>query len=227
MSLENAKPLIIYGNGHMAKMLFHFFKKQFEIAGFTVDEACIQDTTIETLPVVPFSEVQATYPPTDFNMIIAVGYSNMNALRKEKYTQAKAMGYHLASYIHDSVELHDNLVLGDNVIILDHSSIHPYSRIGSGVFITSNCNIGHGCQIDDFCWLNAGVSIGGESTLGQQSFVGINAAVGQGVVVAEENFLGAAALVTRDTAPRDVYLTESSEKFRLDSHAFLRFSAAI
>ena len=223
----NVKPVIIYGNGHMAKMLYHFIKVQHDIACFTVDEQCINSDDVELLPLVSFSEIQNQYPPSNYDMLIVVGFGEMNSLRKQKYLEALHKGYKLINYIHPSVVLHDNLILGHNNIILDHASIHPYTTIGNGNFISSNSNIGHGCTIGDFCWINAGVCIGGESNLGSKCFYGINATIGQGIQIADECFIGANTLISNNTTEKEVYLSENGTKFRLDSDLFLQFSSAV
>lgn len=226
MSKPN-KPLIVYGNGHIAKMLFHFLSEQHDIVAFTVDSHCIEKPTIESTPLVPFENIEAQYPSSNYNMIIAVGFTKMNAIREQKYFEAKQKGYTLINYIHPSVVLHNNFKMGDNNIILEYVSIHPYSQLGSGCFISSNTNVGHGCILEDFCWLNAGVSIGGESVLGKQSFLGMNSSISQGIRVAKESFIGANSLITKDTSPKGVYFTEAATKFRLESDSFLRFSSSI
>jgi sugar O-acyltransferase (sialic acid O-acetyltransferase NeuD family) len=228
MNIKQKKPVIIYGNGHMAQMLYHFIKMQYNVEGFTVDSQCIKDTrSLESLPLIAFAEIEQYYPASSHDMLIAVGYGGMNAIRKQKYLEVKQKGYALINYIHPSVDVHENITIGDNNIILDHASIHPYSSIGNGNFISSNSNIGHGCTIGDFCWVNAGVSVGGESNLGNQCFYGINAVIGHGITIANECFIGANTLISQNTSPKGVYLSENSEKFRLESDLFLKFSSTI
>ena len=47
----------------------------------------------------PFEEVEQIYPPSEYSLFIALGYSKINALRKEKFLAAKSLGYQLPSYI--------------------------------------------------------------------------------------------------------------------------------
>ena len=227
MNTKKYKPVIIYGNGHMAKMLYHFVKMQYPVVGFTVDSQCINTNSIESLPLIPFTEIEQHFPASSHDMLIVVGFGGMNSLRKQKYLEAQQKGYTLINYIHPSVEVHENIIIGNNNIILDQASIHPYTTIGNGNFISSNTNVGHGGTIGDFCWVNAGVSIGGESNLGNQCFYGMNATIGQGISIADECFIGANTLISHNTSAKGVYLSESGEKFRLDSDLFLKFSSAM
>tara|TARA_R110002072_G_scaffold298816_2_gene473259 strand:- start:2065 stop:2751 length:687 start_codon:yes stop_codon:yes gene_type:complete len=223
--IQNDKPVIIYGNGHMANMLFHFMKVNHDIACFAVDDHCITNDIFESLPVIPFSQIENRFPPATHNMIISIGFCQMNSLRKRKYLESIDKGYQLINYIHSSVVIHDTNTLGQNNIILDHASIHPNTKIGNGNFISSNGNLGHGCTVGDFCWINAGVCVGGESQLGSQSFLGMNATIGHGIKIADESFIGAHTLVAHDTFHKEVYLSENGVKHRLDSDHFLKFSS--
>lgn len=227
MNSTSTKPVIIYGNGHMAKMLFHFIKAKHTVVCFTVDKHCINSEAIEGLPVIPFSEITLRFPAFEYDMLIVVGISEMNHVRERKYLEALEKGYQLINYIHPSVDLHDNIKLGQNNIILEHASLHPYTVIGNGNFISSNTNLGHGCIVGDFCWINAGVSVGGETRLGNKCFYGMNASVSNGLNIGDESFIGANTFISHDTLEKEVYLSETGKKFRLDSEHFLKFSAAL
>ncbi|KZZ37146.1 MULTISPECIES: acetyltransferase [unclassified Oleiphilus] len=221
------KKLIIYGNGHMAKMIFQFVKTEFEVVAFTVDRQCIAEPNLCGLPLVPFDEIEQSFSTKDCFMLIAVGYVQMNQIRENKYLEAKDKGYKFINYIHPSVVIHDEISIGVNNIILDHASVHPYCVIGNGNFISSNSNIGHGCSLGDNNWMNAGVSIGGETKVEDKVFFGINSAVGHGIVIKAESFIGGHALISRDTDIGGVYLAASADKHRLGSQAFLKFSSAM
>ena len=81
--------IIIYGNGKIAKIIYHFFKKKFNVVGFTVDKKYIQENSIESLPLISFEEVHEKYNVNEYKMIIAVGYVQMNSVREKKYKEAK------------------------------------------------------------------------------------------------------------------------------------------
>lgn len=215
--------VLLYGNGQIARMLFHFMRPTHRVAAFTVDRALITDPAYEGVPIVPFEEIESLYPPGRYPMIIAVGFVDMNRIRAARYAEAKGKGYRFINYIHPSVVIHDNLKLGENTVLLDHVSVHPGTSIGNSTFICSNTNIGHGCRIGDNCWINAGVAIAGETTIGANTFIGINAAIGDNLQVAEACYIGASTLITRNTAPEEVYVSASGERFPLPSDRFLKF----
>lgn len=218
---------IIYGNGAMAKVVYSYARHSMRIAAFTVDDACIADgvDTFCGLPLVPFSWVEEAYPSKHYNMLIAMGYIDMNALRYQKYLESQAKGYAFTRYIHPSVILHDDVEIGENSIILDHASIHAGSQLAHSTFVSSNTNIGHDCLIDHSSWINAGVAIAGGCRIGAQSFFGVNASLAHGVTLGARNFIAANTLVHKNTEDDQVYLSEPGQLFKLKSRAFLRFSS--
>ncbi len=221
--MSSKRKLVIYGNGAMASMLYYCMKDLYDIVGFCVDEICISNSMIESLPIVAFEDVDTIFPPNNHFMLIAVGFVQMNKIRKFKYNEAKAKGYSLVNYIHPSVSIYSNVELGDNVIILEFVSIHPGSKIGNNTFISSNVNIGHNCVIGDHCWINSGVSIAGGATIGNKCFLGINSSIGHKLKIAEKTFVGANVFINQNTNVEDTYLSAESTKFRMKSEKFLKF----
>ncbi|UZE97558.1 LbetaH domain-containing protein [Alkalimarinus alittae] len=228
----NKKKLIIYGNGHMAKMIYQFVKYDFDVVAFTVDRSCIGVENVEikniaSLPLIPFDEIEQAFSPKQYYMLTAVGFVGMNNIREQKYLEAKAMGYRFVNYIHSSVIQHSCLTLGENNIILDHASIHPYTVIGNCNFISSNSNIGHGCSIGDNNWINAGVAVAGETRIKSHVFLGVNSSLGHGLLIESKTFVGANTQINRNTEFGNVFLSASGEKHRMASESFLRFSSAM
>lgn len=215
--------VVIYGNGQIARLLYHFMRPTHRVAAFTVDRALITETAYAGTPTVPFDDVETRFPPSDHDMIVAVGFVQMSRIRAERHAEGLRKGYRFINYIHPSVVIHDNLVFGENNVLLDHVSLHPGTCLGDSNFISSNTNIGHGCRIGDNCWINAGVSVAGETEIGSHTFIGINAAIGDNLSIGAASYIGANTLITRNTAPGDVYISGSGERFPLPSDQFLKF----
>jgi len=218
------KKVIIYGNGRIAKIIYQFLKKEYEIVAFTVDKDFIEETIIETLPVIPFESIEKEYSPKKYKMIIAVGYVQMNHVRTKKYEESIQKGYSFINYIHPSVELHDNIKIGVNNIILDHATIQPYAEIGNSNFIWSNAVIAHGSIVENTTWITSGVIVSGDSVVKSNCFLGVNATIGHNITIEEDNFIGANTLVTKNTNKKEVYISKEGERFRLDSQRFLQFT---
>ena len=93
--------IVLFGTGAIATIV-HFYlthDSRFEVAAFTADRTHITDDAFLGLPVVPFDEVTNRYPPDEFTMFIAIGYSRMNKVREACYHRAKEAGYDLATFV--------------------------------------------------------------------------------------------------------------------------------
>ena len=180
--------ILVYGNGNIAKVLYYFLKKQFDVVGFTVDKKHILENSIEGLPLVAFENVQEKFEVSKYKMIIAIGYIQMNNIREKKYQEAKEKGYNFVNYIHPSVEIHENLEIGENNIILDHVSIQPYVSIGNSNFLWSNTTLGHGSRLGNTNWITSGAVISGDVILKSKCFLGVNATIGNNITIESGNF---------------------------------------
>ena len=133
--------LVVFGSGDIAELAHYYFSNdsEHEVVAFTLDEEYIQSDTFCGLPVVPFAEVKSAFPPEDHALFIALSYSRLNEVRKEKFLAGKAKGYTLTSYISSRAMCNDGV--GDNCFILEDNTIQPFVTIETtspcGAAITS------------------------------------------------------------------------------------------
>lgn len=219
--------IIIFGTGKVADVLFHHISAagQHEIVAFTTDPEHVPESeAFHGRPVVRFDRISEAFPPANFEMLIAIGYHNLNSLRAIKYAEAKSKGYSLASYISPRASVGDWLDAGDNCIVLDGATIEPGVRLGNNVVIWSNALIGHHTTISDHVWIAANATFGGSAYLGERSFVGLGATIAHEVEIGERSFLGSGTIVTRCAEAKSVYIEKSTDLFRLDSDMYLKIS---
>ena len=71
-------------------MLRYYFEKyaDVQIVAYTVDKAYLESDTYDGLPAVAYEEVEKAYPPTEYTMVIALGYKKMNQIRQQKFEDA-------------------------------------------------------------------------------------------------------------------------------------------
>ena len=105
------------------------------VKGNVIDRDYIKDKELFGLPVVPFEEIEESYPPDKFKMFVAMGYSNVNKARAEKYYEAKSKGYELISYVNSKSVLWGDTKIGDNCFIFENQTIQPVVKIGNDVII--------------------------------------------------------------------------------------------
>jgi len=220
-----AKPVIIFGCGSMARVLYSFLKQaNIRVSAFVADDEFVHDKEFLGLPLIKCTNLHLFVSPTAFDFMMAIGFHEMNAVRKERFDWLDRLGFGLPPFYHSSVIQHDNVKISDGMVIYDNVAIHTGSEIGLNVFISSNVSVGHDCDIDDHAWINSGVSLGGGVKVGARCVLGMNACVAQGVRLGEGTYIGANTLVTADTKPNSVIVSDHGKTLDTDSKRFLKLA---
>lgn len=207
------KQLVIFGSAEIAELAYYYFSNDsdYRVVAFTVDDAYVEGKQFLGLPLVPFSQVAERFPPAQSDMHVALSYSRLNQLRQEKYEQAKASGYTLASYVCSKSVTWPDLTIGDNCFILENQTIQPTVKIGNNVMIWSGNHLGHGSAIGDHTYIASHVVISGHCKIGKRCFFGVNATVKDFTVIGDDCFIGMAASVTRNVADGSVVVGSGGE----------------
>ncbi len=218
--------VVIFGTGKIADEAYFYLANDspHEVIAFTVDAEYKQADTKLGLPVVDFAEVQQTYSPDDYKMFVAVGYQDLNRFRARKYAEAKNKGYELISYVSSRAANVGNVEIGDNCFVLEFATLQPCSRLGNDVFVWSGNHIGHHASIGDHCYIAGHAVVSGNTRIESNCFIGVSATLGHEITIGSSSFIGAGSLITKNVAPNSVYIVADTQKFRLDSEAFLRLT---
>lgn len=213
------KPLVIFGAGDIAQLAHYYFSKtsEFEVVAFTVDKAYITEPVFCGLPVVAFEEIEAKHPPGQCYMFVAISYTKLNAIRKEKYLAAKALGYPIASYISPLASILNDGRIGENCFIFEDNTIQPFATIGNNVTLWSGNHIGHHSTIKDHCFIASHVVISGGVEIGEQCFIGVNATLRDHIKIGERCVIGAGVLLLEDAEVEGVYIGASTERSKVPS----------
>jgi len=213
-----SKPLVIFGSAEIAALAKFYFQHDSDrdVVAFTVDDEFVDKDSFQGLPLVPFSEVTKLYPPDKYNMHVALSYTKLNQLRKDKYEQAKLAGYTLASYVCSKSVTWQDLVIGDNCFILENQTIQPSVRIGSNVMIWSGNHLGHGSEIGDHTYIASHVVISGHCKIGECNFLGVNSTLRDFCNIGDSCFIAMGASVGRDMPNGSVALASQADVFTED-----------
>ncbi len=208
-----SRPLVIFGAAEMAELAKFYFENdsEYRVAAFTVDDDFAKSESFQGIPLVPFSRIMQLFPPTQYEMHVALSYARLNRLRQEKYEQAKAAGYKLASYVSTRSVTWPDLTFGDNCFILENQTIQPGVSIGNNVMIWSGNHIGHGTQIGDHSYLASHVVISGHCNIGQRNFFGVNSTLRDFCTIGDDCFIAMGALVARDMFNGSVAIAKPAE----------------
>lgn len=212
LEMGKKKSLVIVGTGD-ASCLAEFYFSQgdgYNVVAFTVDESYLTEKTFLNRPVLGFTEFLNQFPPNICDVFVAIGYSQMNKARAEKFAVLKSEGYHLPSYISPhAICLTESI--GDNCFILEGAIVQPMAIIGNNVTIWSGATVSHHSAIGDHTFIGPRAAISGHVTVGQRSFIGINATIKDHIVLGDETLVAAGALVVKETPFQAVCMSEASK----------------
>lgn len=212
------KDLVIFGTAEVADLAHFYFKHDSgcRVVAFTVDDAYVKDACFNGLPVVPFSQLIERFPPATHDMHVALSYVRLNQLREEKYVQAKATGYTLASYVCSKSVTWPDLTIGENCFILENQTIQPTVKIGNNVMIWSGNHLGHGSTIGDHTYIASHVVVSGHCNIGKRCFFGVNSTVKDFTEIGDDCFVAMDASITRNLSSGAVALGSPAEIFDAD-----------
>ena len=213
------KYLIIFGTGDIAQLAYYYFSNDsdYKVAAFTVDAEYIKVNEFCGLPVVPFEEVVNHYPPLRHELFVALSYSKLNQIRKEKYLNAKSLGYRLASYISSHATVLNDFRIGENCFILEDNTIQPFVSIGNNVTLWSGNHVGHHSIIHDHCFLASHIVVSGGVEIGEACFIGVNATLRDHIKIGERCVIGAGTLILDNAEPEGVYIGDATVRASVPS----------
>lgn len=214
--------LVLFGAGDIARLSLYYFRhdSEHEVVAFTVDKEFRQAEEFLGLPLVEFSQISDLYPPDEFEMFVALSYTQMNRLRAARYERARELGYRLASYVSSRCSFLTDQPVGDNCLILEDNTIQPMARIGNDVTLWSGNHIGHDSVIEDHCFIASHVVISGYVRVREYCFIGVNATLRNSITIAPRTLIGAGAVITSDTVEGGVYVPQRTVLLDKRSHEF-------
>jgi sugar O-acyltransferase (sialic acid O-acetyltransferase NeuD family) len=213
------KPLVIFGIGDIGELAYHYFRTDSgrRVDAFSVDGGYVKEPSFQGLPVVAFEDIAAAFPPDTHDVFVAVSYTKLNAVRREKYLAAKAAGYGVASYVSSRATVLNEGRIGENCFILEDNTVQPFVTIGNNVTLWSGNHIGHHSTIRDHCFLASHIVVSGGVEIGESCFIGVNVTLRDHIRVGERCVLGAGALILENAEAEGVYIGPATERSRVPS----------
>jgi sugar O-acyltransferase (sialic acid O-acetyltransferase NeuD family) len=211
--------LVVFGSGDLAELAEYYFRTDSDhsLAAFTLDGSYIREPSCCGVPVVPFEEVARHYPPAEYSFFVALSYSRVNGLRRDKYLAARGLGYSLTSYVSSRATVLNEGRIGENCFILEDNTIQPFVTVGNNVTLWSGNHIGHHSVIGDHTFIASHAVISGGVRIGEQCFIGVNATLRDHISVGDRCVVGAGTLLLADTAPDGVYIGQATPRAEIAS----------
>ena len=207
MSSSNREKVIIFGTNQLASLAHFYFDHDtnFETVAFTVDADYLKSSDFRGLPVISFENILSVYPPDQYKLFIPISFKKMSFVRKQKFEEAKKMGYTCVSYVSSKATTWPDLKIGENCFIFEDNTIQPFVSIGDNCIFWSGNHIGHHTQIGNHVFLTSHVVISGCCNIGNNSFFGVNSTVRDETNIGEGTLVGMGAIITKDTRPYSVW----------------------
>jgi sugar O-acyltransferase (sialic acid O-acetyltransferase NeuD family) len=204
----SGRPFIVFGigNGSIAAAKMILEEQSREILAFTVDQSYLTAQAYDGVAVVPFDKLLDFYDPDCFELLLPLGYRNMNGFRADKLSSAKALGISVGSWVSERAHVPNDFIPKENTLIYPGAFIQPYSEIGRNCTLRSGVNLGHHSKVGDNCFLATGVVTGGNVQIQENCWIGLGAVIKNGITLAQKTFVGAGAVVLRDTESNRAYV---------------------
>jgi sugar O-acyltransferase (sialic acid O-acetyltransferase NeuD family) len=225
--VTKTRKLVIGGDSAFAEIAREYFDadSEYEVVGFTVEQAFLKRDTLHGLPVVPFESLEQHFAPGEHAFHAAITYTQLNRLRARLAAAAKARGYALASYVSSRAFVWRNVQIGAHCFIFEDNTLQPFVRIGDNVVLWSGNHIGHHSVVEDDCFVSSHVVVSGFCRIGSSSFLGVNATLANNVTLGRDNWIGPNTVVMKDTADGALFKTEQPEPARVSAPRFFRVAA--
>lgn len=197
--MEKQKKLVIVGAGEFGQIAYEYFTydSEYDVVAFAVEKEYRDIDFLFGLPVVDLEDCKNVYPPSEYEVFIAITFVQLNRARAKIFQNCKRWNYRCASYISSRAFVWHNTSIGENVFVFENSTIQHKAKVGNNVIIWSGSTIAHQTIVDDNCWLAPNCAIAGFCHIGENCFIGTNATLGDNVVISADTVLGAGTVVVK------------------------------
>ena len=193
--------LVIFGDTPFAERLFKYIKLEGKdkVIAFTQEKSFISKVELQGCPVIPFEELATI--DTDFEIILGIGYSKMNQLKRKVYNLCVNNGYKVATYISSKAVVYTEDIR-DGCFIAPGAIVGPGCKLGHGNFLESAVVLSHDIELGDFNYLSTNAVFGGFAKVENNCFFGLHSTIKNSISVASDTLVGAAANVLESVTYR-------------------------
>ncbi len=209
------KKIILIGNSSYTDMLRYYLENDAnrQVVAYAVEKEFLNGNVKNGLPVLDIEQLPFIFNNNQYSVIIGIGYTKMNHVRKKLYERCVQMGYYIENFIHSTAIVDKNLKIGEGNIFLERVIIGPNCKIGDANIFFMGSVIAHDDIIGNYNFFSINAAIAGFINIGDNCFFGVNAAVKNGLNVPSDVLVGASAYLSYKieqgqvlTPPRSIIL---------------------
>ena len=214
------KKLIIVGDGEFAEIAYEYFThdSEYELKAFSVEKDYLKKNELFGLPVVPFEDIETLYNPNEFEIFVAITFTQLNRVRSRLYREVKKKGFKVASYVSSHAFVWHNVKIGENCFIFENNVLQYNVEVGNNVVMWSGNHVGHRAKIGNNCFVTSHVVISGYCEIAENCFLGVNSTLSDFLNIGKDCIIGAGANIVRDTEEGKVYVGNPAQPMEKSSY---------
>lgn len=155
--------------------------------------------------MIAFEDIKTLYPNEDIAVVIAIGYTEMNAIREKVYGDCRKQGFLICGYISPRANVYSSDI-GEGTIVRTGAHIGVNVSLGDGCIVNQGVTLTHDIKAESFCFFGACSVFGGGITIGSHCFFGLNCTIKNHLKIADKTLIGAGSVLLHDTEPLGVYV---------------------
>ena len=219
---QGMKKSFIFGCTSLGRVLFHYLSKEGRAPNaFVVDDAYRKADSFFGLPLIPSSALREACPPEEYEAYVAIGYTNMNAVREKTMRGLRSEGYELPNFIHSSV-IREFESIGVGNLVFPGVILDAFTQLGDGNVLYPGGMVSHDTIIGSYNFFAPRAALAGDVAVGNRCFFGLNCTVKNEVRIEDRCLIGAGAYVNRSLAPGSVLVPPRSVLLDRDSEEAIR-----
>ena len=175
------------------------YDSEYELKAFSVEKDYLKKNELFGLPVVPFEDIETLYNPNEFEIFVAITFTQLNRVRSRLYREVKKKGFKVASYVSSHAFVWHNVKIGENCFIFENNVLQYNVEVGNNVVMWSGNHVGHRAKIGNNCFVTSHVVISGYCEIAENCFLGVNSTLSDFLNIGKDCIIGAGANIVRDT----------------------------
>lgn len=175
--------LLIYGSGDFAATVSELVRHCGHEAIGMVDDFSSGPGILGDL-----ESVRDSHPPPGFGIVLAIGYSNLEA-RWSAWERARAAGYRAPPLIHPRAYVSDTASVGEGSMVMAGAIVDARAVLGEHVVLWPGSCVNHDVVVEKNCFISPNATLCGFAHVGSHSFIGAGAALVDHAVVPEGGYI--------------------------------------
>ena len=85
--------ILVFGNGNISKIISNYLEKNYNIVAYVSLKKYISSKKFNNKPLYSIEKIKKIFSPKKYKFITAIGYLEMNSIRKNIHKHIKSKGY--------------------------------------------------------------------------------------------------------------------------------------